>query len=67
MINMQLLRTFRKNLSALKIAKRNIEHELMNCRAEIQEYELAIEWIERNIKKEKNANIRKKNKSRNSK
>ena len=67
MINMHLLRSFRKNLKALKIQKKQYENELMHLRAEIQEYGLAIEWIERNIKREKNVSLRKKNKSRSSK
>jgi hypothetical protein len=57
---MKLLRSFRKNLKALKIQKKQYERELMNLRVEIQEYTLAIEWIERNIKRENNATKRKK-------
>lgn len=78
MINMHLLRSFRKNLKALKLQKKQYERELMNLRVEIQEYTLAIDWINRNITKEKKnkeisaamrnyASLRKKNKSRNSK
>ena len=60
MINMHLLRSFRKNLKALKIQKRDYERKLMSLRVEIQEHELAIQWIERNIQREKNVNKRKK-------
>lgn len=65
MINMNLLRSFRKNLKALKLSKKQYERELMSLRAEIQEHEMAIQYIERNLKK--HDNIRKKNKSRRSK
>lgn len=65
MINMRLLRSFRKNLKALKLQKKQYERELMSLRVEIQEHELAIDWIERNIQKEKKiANFRTKTKSR---
>jgi len=64
---MRLLRSFRKNLKALKIQKKEYESKLMDLRIEIQEYRAAIDWIERNMKRENNANKRKKNKSRSSK
>ena len=78
MINMHLLRSFRKNLKALKIQKKQYEQELMRLRVEIQEYTLAIDWIKRNITREmKNkeisaamrnyASLRTKNKRRDSK
>ena len=68
MINMKLLRSFRKNLKALKIQKKQYEQELMSLRVEIQEYRLAIDWIERNIKREKSiGDFRTKKQSRRSK
>jgi hypothetical protein len=60
-INFNLLRSFRKNLKALKIAKKELESELFHLRSEIKNYELAIDYIERNIKRNKNAKPRGKN------
>lgn len=66
---MHLLRSFRKNLKALKIQKKEYDLKLLDLRAEIAEYERAIEYIERNIKRQKqNVNSkRNKNKSRRAK
>lgn len=62
-IDFNLLRSFRKNLKALKLTKKAYENELSHLRSEIKNYELAIEYVERNIKKETNKNAKSRGKN----
>lgn len=60
MLNMRLLKSFRNNLYQLKEQKKDLERRLMSLRFQIQEYELAIAYIDRNIKR----NVNKENKKK---
>lgn len=54
MFNMKLLKSFRNNLYQLKEQKKDLERRLLFLKGQIQEYELAIEYINRNIKRNMN-------------
>lgn len=59
-IDRKLLKTFRNNLNSLRTAKKELELQLLTLRSEIKEYELAIDYIDRNIKR----NVNKANKKK---
>lgn len=62
-INFNLLRSFRKNLKALRLTKKELESELLNLRSEIKNHELAIDYVERNIKRNKDAKLKSRGKN----